>query len=37
MKSNNPIVSQIIKDYSCSQKSFLPKELIIPLEQEYEL
>ena len=37
MKSNNPIVSQIIKDYSCSQKAFLPKEIIIPLEQEYEL
>lgn len=34
MKSNNPIVSSVIKDYSYSQRAFLPKEIIIPLAQE---
>lgn len=36
MKFNNPVVSQIIKDYSYSQKAFLPKEIIVPLTQEFE-
>ncbi len=34
MKSNNPVVSSVIKDYSYSQRAFLPKEIIIPLAQE---
>ena len=37
MKSNNPVVSQVIKDYSNSQKAFLPRQIIIPLTQEKEL
>ena len=36
MKSNNPVVSSIIKNYNTSQKAFLPKEVIIPLAQESE-
>ena len=36
MKFNNPVVSQIIKDYSYSQRAFLPKEILIPLTQEFE-
>lgn len=36
MKFNNPVVSQIIKDYSFSQRAFLPKEILIPLTQEFE-
>lgn len=36
MKSNNPVVSQVIKDYTYSQRAFLPRELIIPLSQENE-
>jgi electron transport complex protein RnfC len=34
MKSNNPVVSSIIKDYKSSQKAFLPKIVNIPLAQE---
>ncbi len=34
MKSNNPVVSSIIKDYKTSQKAFLPKIVNIPLAQE---
>ena len=34
MKSNNPVVSSIIKDYNTSQKAFLPKIVNIPLAQE---
>ena len=37
MKSNNPIVSSVIKDYSYSQRAFLPKEIIIPLAQETDV
>ena len=36
MKSNNPVVSSIIKDYKTSQKAFLPKIVNIPLAQESE-
>ena len=36
MKSNNPVVSSIIKNYNISQKAFLPKTVIIPLSQESE-
>lgn len=31
----NPSVSSVIKNYSDSQNAFLPKEVIIPLSQEY--
>ncbi len=34
MKSNNPVVSSIIKNYNTSQKAFLPKIVSIPLTQE---
>ena len=34
MKSNNPVVSSIIKNYNTSQKAFLPKIVNIPLSQE---
>lgn len=34
MKSNNPVVSSIIKNYNTSQKAFLPKVVCIPLSQE---
>lgn len=34
MKSNNPVVSSIIKNYNISQKAFLPKIVNIPLSQE---
>ena len=34
MKSNNPVVSSLIKDYSYSQKAFLPRVITIPLSQE---
>lgn len=37
MKSNNPVVSTIIKNYKSSQKAFLPKIVSIPLSQESEL
>ena len=37
MKSNNPVVSQVIKDYTYSQKAFLPKEIIVPLSQESDI
>ncbi len=36
MKSNNPVVSSIIKNYNYSQKAFLPKVVNIPLAQESE-
>lgn len=36
MKSNNPVVSSIIKNYNTSQKAFLPKIVNIPLSQESE-
>lgn len=36
MKSNNPVVSTIIKNYNTSQKAFLPKVVDIPLSQESE-
>ncbi len=36
MKSNNPVVSSIIKNYNTSQKAFLPKVVYIPLTQESE-
>ncbi|BDC93456.1 4Fe-4S dicluster domain-containing protein [Treponema bryantii] len=36
MKSNNPVVSSIIKNYNTSQKAFLPKVVTIPLSQESE-
>ena len=36
MKTNNPVVSQVIKEYCYSQKAFLPHEVIIPLSQENE-
>ncbi len=36
MKSNNPVVSTIIKNYNTSQKAFLPKNVCIPLSQESE-
>ena len=36
MKSNNPVVSSIIKNYKTSQKAFLPKVVSIPLSQENE-
>lgn len=34
MKSNNPVVSSIIKNYHASEKAFLPKVVTIPLSQE---
>ena len=34
MKSNNPVVSSIIKDYKYSQQAFLPHYVTIPLSQE---
>ncbi len=34
MKSNNPVVSSIIKNYNLSQRAFLPKVVNIPLSQE---
>ena len=34
MKSNNPVVSTIVKNYKTSQKAFLPKVVNIPLSQE---
>ena len=36
MKSNNPVVSSIIKNYHFSEKAFLPKVVTIPLSQERE-
>jgi len=36
MKSNNPVVSSIIKNYKTSQNAFLPKVVSIPLSQESE-
>ena len=36
MKSNNPVVSSIIKNYNYSQRAFLPKTVNIPLSQESE-
>ena len=36
MKSNNPVVSSIIKNYNTSQRAFLPKVVNIPLAQENE-
>lgn len=36
MKSYNPVVSSIIKNYNTSQKAFLPKVVNIPLSQESE-
>lgn len=34
MKSNNPVVSSIIKNYHFSENAFLPKTVTIPLSQE---
>ncbi len=34
MKSNNPVVSSIIKDYKYSRQAFLPHYVTIPLTQE---
>lgn len=35
MKSNNPVVSTVVKNYINTQNAFLSKELLIPLVQEY--
>lgn len=34
MKSNNPVVSSVIKDYTYSQRAFLPRIVTVPLSQE---
>ena len=35
MKSNNPVVSTIVKNYTNTQNAFLSKEVLISLSQEY--
>ena len=35
MRSNNPVVSSVVKNYKYSQKAFLPRYVTIPLSQEY--
>ena len=35
MNSNNPIVSNVIKNYTYSQNAFISKTITIPLVQEY--
>ncbi|MCR5188616.1 MAG: hypothetical protein K6C97_06735 [Treponema sp.] len=37
MKSNNPVVSTILKNYENTQNAFLSKEVLIPLAQEHKL
>ena len=34
MKSNNPVVSSVIKVYSNSQRAFIPRTVTVPLTQE---